>query len=296
MHTRLQRAEGGGSCFMALFGAGLFGVAFLAGDATATTAEEDMVWTGGLREAHFGDREILSDGLILLEAPKRAENAAIVPISVSAGIPQTEDRYIRTIWLFVDKNPGPLVGKFHFTPASGRADLALRLRIDTYSPVRAIAETNDGALHMSRSFVKASGGCSAPASSDPDAARVQLGKMKFLVRPEAGPENATEVEEGAPTIAQLMIRHPNRSGLQMDQITRLYAPAEFVKEVKVRFEGKQIFHAETSFAVSENPSFRFYFAPQSEGQVAVDVIDTEGRHFSETYDVSPVSGEVAAGQ
>jgi sulfur-oxidizing protein SoxY len=253
------------------------------------------VWTGGLREAHFGDREILSDGLILLEAPKRAENAAIVPISIRAEIPQTEDRYIRTIWLFVDKNPGPLVGKFHFTPASGRADLALRLRIDTYSPVRAVAETSDGALHMSRSFVKASGGCSAPASSDPDAAREQLGRMKFLVRHEEDPENATPVEGGAPTIAQLMIRHPNRSGLQMDQITRLYAPAEFVKEVRVSFEGEQIFHAETSFAVSENPSFRFYFAPQQEGRVSVDVLDTEGRHFSETYEVSPVSGEATAG-
>jgi hypothetical protein len=63
----------------------------------------------------------------------------------------------------------------------------------------------------------------------------------------------------------------------------------------VSFEGEQIFHAETSFAVSENPSFRFYFAPQHEGRVSVDVLDTEGRQFSETYEVSPVSGEATAG-
>jgi sulfur-oxidizing protein SoxY len=160
--------------------------------------------------------------------------------------------------------------------------------------VRAIAETNDGTLHMSRSFVKASGGCSAPASSDPDAALEQLGKMKFLVRRDDGQENATRVERAQSALAQLMIRHPNRSGLQMDQVTRLYAPADFVREVKVRFEGEEIFRAETSFAVSENPSFRFYFAPQRGGEVFVDVMDTEGRHFSESYDVSPVTGEVAA--
>jgi sulfur-oxidizing protein SoxY len=268
--------------------------ASLTGGAHATTVEEDMAWTGGLRSAYFADRDIKSDDLIRLEAPQRAENAAIVPISIKAGIPQTEDRYIRTIWLFVDKNPGPLVGKFHFTPASGRADLGLRLRVDTYSPVRAIAETNDGELHMSRRFVKASGGCSAPASSDPDAARNQLGKMKFLLRNESGEESAGE--GGQPRQAQLMIRHPNRSGLQMDQVTRLYAPAEFVKQVKVSFEGQDIFEAETSFAVSENPSFRFYFVPQREGELIAEVIDTEGRQFSETYDVSPVTGEVAARQ
>lgn len=279
----------------ACFGVALMASAVYTGVGHATTVEEDMVWTGGLRSAYFADRDIQSDDLITLEAPKRAENAAIVPISVTAGILQTEERYIRTIYLFVDKNPGPLVGKFHFTPASGRADLGLRLRIDAYSPVRAIAETNDGELHMSRRFVKASGGCSAPASSDADAALEQLGRMKLLVRDEGG-EEASEVERARPTLAQLMIRHPNRSGLQMDQVNRQYAPADFVKQVKVSFEGEEIFHAETSFAVSENPSFRFYFVPQREGELTAEVVDTEGRHFSHSYQVSPVTGKLAAGK
>jgi len=289
MGTRMKRDAVVRSFCMALIVPAL-----CSGLAQATTVEEDMAWTGGLKTAYFADRKILSDDLITLEAPQRAENAAIVPVSIKAGIPQTEDRYIRTIWLFVDKNPGPLVGKFHFTPASGRADLGLRLRVDTYSPVRAIAETNDGQLHMSRRFVKASGGCSAPASSDSDAAREELGRMKFLVRHEEAEESSSKVEGNPPALAQLMIRHPNRSGLQMDQVTRDYAPAEFVKEVTVSFEGKRIFRAETSFAVSENPSFRFYFAPRQEGAVTAVVTDTEGREFSETYDVSAATGEVAA--
>lgn len=286
MSTRTRRAGEAGALLMAL--------ALGAGVAHATTVEEDMAWTGGLRSAHFQDREIHTDDLITLEAPQRADNAAIVPVSIRANIPQTEDRYIRTIWLFVDKNPGPLVGKFHFTPASGRADLGLRLRVDAYSPVRAIAETNDGELHMSRRFVKASGGCSAPASSDPEEAMKQMGKMKFRVHAEGGEAQASAVQQEQPTLAQLMIRHPNRSGLQKDQVSHLYAPPDFVKQVKVSFEGEEIFRAETSFAVSENPSFRFYFAPQGEGEVTAEVVDTEGRQFSETYRVSPVSGEIAA--
>ena len=48
----------------------------------ATTVEEDMIWTGGLRQAYFGDRPITqSDDLIVLDVPKRAKDAALVPVS-----------------------------------------------------------------------------------------------------------------------------------------------------------------------------------------------------------------------
>src|SRR5690606_32726509 len=126
MNSRLERPTGFISFFLAR-------AARVEGVAQATTVEDDMAWTGGSTSAYFSDRESRVGDLTILEAPQPAENAAIVPVSIRAGIPQTEERYIRTIWLFVDKNPGPLVGKFHFTPASGRADLGLRLRVDAYS-------------------------------------------------------------------------------------------------------------------------------------------------------------------
>jgi len=246
----------------------------------AATIEEDMVWTGGLRHAYFGDRPIMqSDDLIVLDAPKRADDAAIVPISITAQIPQTDERYIQTIYLFIDKNPGPLVGKFNFTPKSGRADLTFRVRVNAYSPIRAIAETNDGALYMSRRFIKATGGCSAPAGSDLDAAMARLGKIKLKTN------SVSPIDE--PTAAQLMISHPNLSGLQMDQVTRLYAPAHFVRQIKVSFEGEEIFSAETGFGISENPSFRFYFVPESEGQLTAEVTDTKDLRFTQTLQVTP---------
>lgn len=247
--------------------------------ANGTTVEEDMLWTGGLRVAYFGDRPISeSDDLIVLDLPKRAENAAIVPVSITAQIPQTTDRYIKTIYLIIDKNPGALAGKFHFTPRSGRADLAFRVRIDAYTPVRAIAEMNDGELYMSRRFIKASGGCSAPAGADLDAAMARLGKIKLKT------QGATKPTE--PTVAQLMISHPNINGLQMDQVSRLYAPAHFVRHVKVSFDGEEVFSAETGFGISENPSFRFFFVPDGDGELTADITDTENLHFSQTLQVS----------
>ena len=246
----------------------------------ATTIEEDMVWTGGLRQAYFGDRPITqSDDLIVLDAPERADDAAIVPVSITSQIPQTEERFIKTIYFIIDKNPGPLVGTFRFSPKSGRADLAFRVRVNAYSPIRAVAETNDGKLYMSRRFIKATGGCSAPAGSDLDAAMARLGKIKLKTN------SALKLAE--PNSAQLMISHPNLSGLQMNQVTQLYLPAHFVRHVKVSFEGEEVFSADTGFGISENPSFRFFFVPESEGQLTAEVTDTKDLHFTQTVQIAP---------
>ncbi|MEN8763487.1 MAG: quinoprotein dehydrogenase-associated SoxYZ-like carrier, partial [Thiogranum sp.] len=186
-------------------------------------SDEDSVWLGGLRAAYFGDRPIVqSDDVIELEAPERAENSAVVPIRIKAKIPQTDERFIKTITLIIDMNPGQLAGRFHFTPSNGRADLGLRVRVNAYGPVRAIAETNDGKLFMSRRFVKASGGCSAAVGTDIEAAKRRLGKMKF--------KTEKPVLPGEPLAVQLRVSHPNLTGLQMDQITQLYAPAHYVEK------------------------------------------------------------------
>ena len=57
-----------------------------------------------------------------------------------------------------------------------------------------------------------------------------------------------------------MIRHPNYSGMQMDQLTRLYVPARFVKSVKL-WQGQELLLAvECGISISENPVFRFDYA------------------------------------
>lgn len=257
----------------------LVAIVTLSGAAVADT-EEDSVWLGGLRAAYFGERPIVqSDDVIELEAPERAEDSAVVPIRINAKIPQTDEHFIKTITLIIDMNPGQLAGRFHFTPKNGRADLGLRVRVNAYGPVRAIAETNDGKLFMSRRFVKASGGCSAAVGTDIEAAKRRLGKMKF--------KTDKPVLPGEPLAVQLRVSHPNLTGLQMDQITQLYATAHYVEKVSISFEGQAVFSAETGFSLSENPSFRFYFVPESAGELRAEVIDTEGLRFTGQYSVIP---------
>ena len=50
--------------------------------------------------------------------------------------------------LIVDENPSPVVGSFNFSQKSGNASLTTRIRIDKYTYVRAIAETNDNKKYI----------------------------------------------------------------------------------------------------------------------------------------------------
>jgi len=243
--------------------------------------EEEAAWNGGLRQKYFGDRPIEeSADVIELTAPYRAEDPALVPLSVTSKIPQTPDKFIKTITLIIDNNPVPFAAAFHFTPDSGKADIGMRLRVNAYTHVRAIAETSDGKLTMAKAFVKASGGCSAPIGTDLEAAMARMGKMKFKLEGE-------KVTVQQPNLVQLLISHPNITGMQMDQITRMIRPAHYVDEVKVNFDGKPVMTAQTDIAVSADPNFRFYFVPDKAGELKAEIRDNLGKQFSYTQSVTP---------
>ena len=197
-----------------------------------------------LRTSLFQQRPIATgdDAQIGLEAPVRAEDAAIVPISVSTRFEQTPERYVRKLWLVIDNNPSPIAGIFEFGPRAARPELETRIRIDEYTHVRAIAQLSDGRTVMATRFVKASGGCSAPPGKDAQAALATLGRMKLHVEP--------PVAIGKPVLAQLMISHPNHSGLAMDQLTRQYTPAHYVRELKISYRGQPVLSGDVDISIS----------------------------------------------
>jgi len=241
-------------------------------------AEDESRWHD-LRESLFGDRQIHEDsGVVSLEAPYRAHDAAVVPISLDAAFPQSEERYIKTITLLIDENPLPMAGRFHFTPASGLASFSTRVRVNAYTYIRAIAETNDGELFMTKRFVKASGGCSAPAGKDPDEALVRLGKMKL--RP------GEELVPGELNRAQILISHPNHTGMQMDQMTRRYVPAYFVNNIEVRYADQPVLTVESDISLSEDPSIHFHYVPDGSGELSVKVVDSKEQVFARSWQVS----------
>ena len=212
-------------------------------------------------------------GLIAIDMPYRAEDAAIVPVTLRATLPQGDPRTLKAITLVIDQNPAPVAATFQV--GAGVTMISTRVRIDSYTNVHAVAELSDGQLYASTTFVKASGGCSAPTAKNADQANADVGQMRFrqFAKPSEGPASG-------PREAQIMIRHPNNSGLQRDQLTLLYIPAFFIKELRVRQGDQLVLAMESGISISENPNIRFSYLPNGATTFRVEAVDTDGHVFT----------------
>ena len=233
----------------------------------------------------FGDRVVKDAGdLIALETPYRALDAAVVPVEIRSTMIQTRERYITNLFLVIDMNPSPIAAVFRFPGDRPWETISTRVRVNAYTHVRVLAETNDGDIYMASNFVKAAGGCSAPSLKDPAKAAANIGKMKLVLpdEPESG---------GATWLAKLLIRHPNSSGLQFDQVARQYIPADYIRNIDVRYQGRPLFSVDTDISISEDPAISFGFIREGEGDLDVRVTDSEGRDFSRSFAIPAASGK-----
>ncbi|MGY9047387.1 hypothetical protein P775_04675 [Puniceibacterium antarcticum] len=247
------------------------GPASAASDTAQTALTPSESWTD-LRGDITGDAEIADGGGVFnVDAPYRADDAATVPIHITQTDPSTD---IKSLKVVIDENPAPLAAEFTYGPAMAPLDMELRVRVNQYSNVRVIADTGSGLLMTGR-FVKASGGCSAPASKNPELALASMGQMRL--RPFDQPQMSTPRRE-----AQIMIRHPNYSGLQRDQITQLFIPAHFIDRIEVFQGDDMLWTMEGGISVSENPVFRFQYTDNGATDLRVRATDTEGNVFEHT--------------
>jgi sulfur-oxidizing protein SoxY len=221
----------------------------------------------------------LEDGraLLTIDAPYRAEDAAVVPVTLHTTLAADDPRQVRKITLVIDANPSPVAAVFALEPDAGIDRIATRIRVDDYTNLHAVAELTDDKLYAVARYVKASGGCSAPALKQ-TADSIPLGTLRFREFASAEPVADPNRRE-----AQVMVRHPNYSGMQMDQVSRLYIPADFVEVLRV-WQGDQLMLTiQGGISISENPAFRFSFKPNDARSFRVAVEDSEGKHYSGAF-------------
>ncbi len=246
-------------------------------------AEEDPEaraarWTD-LKHAVFGEREVADGaGIIALDAPARAQDAALVPITVSlsAGGGAGPGR-VKAVWVVVDGNPSPLAGTFKFGPAADPRSLKTRIRVDQYTLLHAVAETEDGHLYAAERYVKAAGGCSAPSTKDPQLAMSRLGQMRLRLDGEA------PLHEGEAATAHLLISHPNNNGMQVDQVSHLFVPPRYIQDITVRYGDALVLSVDADISLSEDPVITFGFVPQGPGPMRVDVLDSTQARFHRDF-------------
>ncbi len=236
-----------------------------------------------IRDFIWDNNPVIHDGtgVIELEAPVRAYDAAVVPISMKVLIPQTDEHFIKSLFLIIDNNPSPLGGWFRFGSNRNVSILSTRVRIDEYTYVRALVEMNDGTIYMTKRFVKASGGCSAPTAKNSDLIQAGLGRMKLKL-----PDT---IVPGTSTPAQIMVKHPNNSGFQVDDITLLPVDAHYVQKIKVTYDGATVFDLVTDISLSSDPSIHFTFIPETEGEMKVQVVDSKEMKFTQKWAVKLTS-------
>ncbi len=103
--------------------------------------------------AASGTADAVETDAIDLSAPDIAENSAIVHVEIRSRLPDT-----RTIWLFAEKNPQPLVARFDLLPGL-EPSLAVRIKMAESAFLRVVVRAGDG-LHMTRRETKVTlGGC-----------------------------------------------------------------------------------------------------------------------------------------
>jgi sulfur-oxidizing protein SoxY len=136
-------------------GAGVVAVLTLGGAQTALAKNDadDLIkaFTGGKAPAK---------GRVKLDLPDIAENGNTVPLAFTVESPMTDASHVTDVLIIAEGNPRGGLATFHFSPRSGVAEAATRIRLAETQNVIAIAKMNDGSLFVDTRQVKVTiGGC-----------------------------------------------------------------------------------------------------------------------------------------
>lgn len=250
-------------------------LALCAAPALAGAEDAGTAWDA-ISEQLYGGRPMLDGASVIsIDAPYRTANDARTQIAAQLAAP--EGRRIGEVTLVLDENPMPVSAVFALDDPQERFFFDVTMRVNGPTPLHVIAETTDGALFVSESFVKTSGlgACSAPPGTDPEVALETLGDMVLKV--EAGVPGASALDRLSLRQRRLDvdISHPSHSGMQMDQVTLLFIPMRYVEDVAIDLDGSGYVDMTGSISLSENPRVSLS-VPGSTRHVGVTMTDTDG--------------------
>lgn len=243
---------------------------------TNAHAESDPKLWPVMKEAFFEKREITEVDFIKIEAPKRAESGAQVPVTYTVDNAAAKGVKLVKLYAFVDANPIPLTATYHLTDALGSFQLSTRIRFETDAFVRLVGEDAKGKLYLGSREIRAAGGCGGTVEADEAAIRAAAGKMRM---------NVDAAKQGEPATATVNIKHAMRTGLQRDLVSQGFVPAFYIKKTEFTYAGAPILTIDVGVGTAEDPYFKFNFVPKEAGQFEVKATDNEGKVFTQSVDV-----------
>ena len=243
----------------------------------SVVAEPDPKLWPVMKEAFFEKREMIESDFMKIDAPRRAESGAQVPVTYTIDNAAAKGVKIVKLYAFVDANPIPLTATYHLTDALGNFNLSTRIRFETDAFVRLVGETADGKLYVASREIRAAGGCGGTVDGDEAAIRASAGKIKFKVE--------EPVKIGSMTAATFNIKHPMRTGLQRELVSQGFVPAFYIKKAAFSYNGKNVLTVDVGVGTAEDPYFKFNFVPDAPGKLEVTATDSEDKSFTQAVDV-----------
>ncbi len=192
-----------------------------------------------------------------LELPDHFDYGNTVPLAFEVDSLMTEADHVQRVDLFADGDPFPEVATFHFTPQSGRAHAATRIRLNEGRPtVIAVATLGDGSVCITRQSIGiAIGGCSAEAGVAVPYP-MPTPEPRLEVPAEAGRDQIVEI--------QTMISHWMETGLRTD-LTGKPIPRRIINRMECASADGLVFAADLAPAIAANAYLSFDMVARSSG-------------------------------
>jgi sulfur-oxidizing protein SoxY len=254
----------------------VLGSAILLASSVSAFAEPDPKLWPVMKEAFFEKRAMQEVDFIKIEAPRRAESGAQVPVTYTIDQKAAKGVKIVKLYSFVDANPIPLTATYHLTDALGDFELSTRIRFETDAFVRLVGEDASGKLYLASREIRAAGGCGGTVDGDEAAMRASAGKIKFKV---------DAAKMGAATATTFNIKHPMRTGLQRELVSQGFIPAFYINKTEFKYNGKPVMTVDVGVGTAEDPYFKFNFVPDAPGKLEVVATDNEGKSFTQAVEV-----------
>jgi sulfur-oxidizing protein SoxY len=253
------------------------GSAILLASSLPAFAESDPKLWPVMKEAFFEKRPMTEVDFMKIEAPRRAESGAQVPVTYTIDQKAAKGIKIVKLYSFVDANPIPLTATYHLTDALGDFNLSTRIRFEMDAFVRLVGEDANGKLYLASREIRAAGGCGGTVDGDEAAMRASAGKIKFKVD--------DPVKIGGATSTTFNIKHPMRTGLQRELVSQGFIPAFYINKTEFKFNGKSVMTVDVGVGTAEDPYFKFNFVPTAPGKLEVLATDNEGKSFKQEVEV-----------
>ena len=104
----------------------------------------------------------LQKGRVHITLPALTQDGKRTRIEVAVDSPMTETDYVKSLHILAERNTVPDIATYHFTPLSGKAGIATRIRVAKSQTIIVAAEMSDGSIYFTKARCKVArgaGGC-----------------------------------------------------------------------------------------------------------------------------------------